>query len=166
MGLFRTFGCYITLWNHSKTGNLIINCSLIGLLFLYSVLDAILRKKANPDPSRKLRIIYAWMKIILNAAALVSSLYSLYSSTITQVKPIEIVLVVLTMLIFVLKVLLEITLEILASKWALLKSAMILDAKEHPNTSAKVFSPLIGDVEEIEVKEAYIKRIKEKQEKE
>ena len=38
-----------------------------------------------------------------------------------------------------------------------------MDAKEHPNTSAKVFSPFIGDVEEVEVKESIAERIKRKQ---
>ena len=40
---------------------------------------------------------------------------------------------------------------------------MIMDAKEHPNTSAKLFSPLIGDIEEAEVKESVAERIKRKQ---
>lgn len=150
----------------SKTGNLIINCCLIGLLFLYSVLDAIFKRKANPNPSRKLRIIYAWIRIVLNAAAIAGSVYALYSSTIEQVKPIEIVLAALTMMMFILKILLEITLEVLSSKWALLRNAMVMDAKEYPNTSGKLFSPFIGDVDQIEVKESYANRIKQKQEKE
>ena len=103
------------------------------------------------------------MRIGLNAAALVSSLYAIYSATATEVKPISIVLATLSLIMFVLKVLLEICFEIFQSKWTLLKNAMIMDAKEHPNTSAKLFSPLIGDIEEAEVKESVAERIKRKQ---
>ena len=149
----------------SGIGNLIINCCLLGLLFVYSILDAILKRLENPNPSKKLRIVYAWLKIALNAAALVSSLYTLYSATINDVKPISIVLATLSMIMFIIKVLLEITVEVLQSKWVLLKNAMIMDAKEHPNTSAKLFAPIIGDVEEAEVKESIKNRIKNKQEK-
>ena len=150
---------------NTKLSNLIISGCLIALLFLYSVLDAIFKRRANPEPGKKLRIIYAWMKIALNGAALASTLYALYSaSSMDQVKPFEIVLAALTMMIFILKVLLEISLEVFASKWGLLKNAMIMDAKEHPATSGKIFSPFIGDVEQIEVKEGYAKRIREKQE--
>jgi hypothetical protein len=149
----------------SGTGNLVINCCLLGLLFAYSILDAILKRLENPNPSKKLRIVYAWLKIILNAAALVSSLYTLYSATINDIKPISIVLATLSMIMFIIKVLLEITVEVLQSKWALLKNAMIMDAKEHPNTSAKIFAPFIGDIEEVEVKESVKNRIKNKQEK-
>lgn len=56
--------------------------------------------------------------------------------------------------------------EIFMSKWTLLKNAMIMDAKEHPNTSGKLFSPIIGDVEEIEVKESVADRIRRKQDEE
>ena len=57
----------------------------------------------------------------------------------------------------------EICFEIFQSKWVLLKNAMIMDAKEHPNTSAKLFSPFIGDIEDVEVKESAAERIKERQ---
>ena len=69
------------------------------------------------------------------------------------------------MMMFILKVLLEITLEVLSSKWSLLKNAMIMDAKEHPSTSGKIFAPFIGDIEEIKVKESHAPRIREKQSK-
>ena len=144
-------------------GNLVINCCLLGLLLVYSVLDTIFRVFRKPDPTKKLRFVYAWMRIGLNAAALVSSLYAIYSATATEVKPISIVLATLSLIMFVLKVLLEICFEIFQSKWTLLKNAMIMDAKEHPNTSAKLFSPLIGDIEEAEVKESVAERIKRKQ---
>ena len=147
----------------SKTGNLIINCCLLGVLLVYSILDTLFRLSANPNPTKKLRIIYAWVRIFLNAAAIAGSVYALYSSTINQVKPIEIVLAALSMMMFILKVLLEITLEVISSKWDLLKNAMIMDAKEHPGTSGKIFSPFVGDIEQIEVKEQYADRIKEKQ---
>ena len=149
----------------TRTGNLIINITLLGVLLLYSVLDTIFRLRANPNPTKKLRLIYAWIRIILNAAAIASSVYALYSATMSQVRPMEIVLAALSMMMFILKVLLEITLDILSSKWALLKNAMIMDAKEHPGTSGKIFSPFIGDIEQIEVKESYAERIKERQEK-
>ena len=148
----------------SNTGNLIINICLIGALVVYAALDTIFRLKAHPNPTKKLRIVYAWVRILLNAAAIAGSAYALYSSTINQVKPIEIVLAALSMMMFILKVLLEITLEVLSSKWGLLKNAMIMDAKEHPGTSGKIFSPFIGDIEEIEVKENYAERIRKKQE--
>ena len=67
---------------------------------------------------------------------------------------------------FILKVLTEIILEIIQSKWTLLKNAMIMDAKEHPNTSGKLFSPIIGDIEEVEVKESVAERIRKKQDEE
>ena len=150
----------------NKIGRPEINYSLLGLLVVYSVLDAILRRRENPNPSKKLRIIYAWMKIALNAAAIVSSLYTIYSATIAEVKPISIVLATLSLIMFIIKVFLEITVEILQSKWTLLKNAMLMDAKEYPNTSGKLFAPIIGDIEETEVKESVKKRIKNKQEKE
>lgn len=147
-------------------GILIINCCLLGLLFVYSVLDAILRLRENPDPPKKLRIIYVWLHILLNAAAISSSIYSLYSATIREIKPISIVLVTLSLVMFVIKVLLEITLEVLQSKWTLLKNAMLMDAKEYPGTSGKLFAPFVGeDIEEVEVKESVKKRIKKRQEK-
>ena len=147
----------------TRTGNLVINIVLLGVLLAYSVLDTIFRMSADPNPTRKLRLVYAWIRIALNAAAIASSVYALYSATINDVKPIEIVLAALSMMMFILKVLLEITLEVLSSKWALLKNAMIMDAKEHPGTSGKIFSPFIGDIEEIEVKDSYAERIKNKQ---
>ena len=149
----------------TRTGNLVINIVLLGVLLMYSVLDTIFRMNADPNPTRKLRLVYAWIRIVLNAAAIASSVYALYSATISDVKPIEIVLAALSMMMFILKVLLEITLEVLSSKWALLKNAMIMDAKEHPGTSGKIFSPFIGDIEQIEVKDSYAQRIKEKQER-
>ena len=147
-------------------GNLIINCCLLGVLVVYALLDSIFKLKQKPDPSKKLRIIYAWMRIVLNAIALVSSLYAIYSSTGSDVRPISIVLATLSLIMFILKVLTEICMEIFMSKWTLLKNAMIMDAKEHPNTSGKLFSPIIGDVEEIEVKESVADRIRRKQDEE
>ena len=147
-------------------GNLVINCCLLGLLLVYSVLDTLFRVFRKPDPTKKLRIIYAWLRITLNAAAVISSLYAIYSAAAHEVKPITIVLATLSLIMFILKVLVEICYEIFQSKWTLLKNAMIMDAKEHPNTSGKLFSPLIGDVEEVEVKESVAERIKRKQNEE
>ena len=147
-------------------GSLIINCCLLGVLLVYSVLDTLFRVFRKPDPTKKLRIIYAWLRIALNAAALISSLYAIYSASAHEVKPITIVLATLSLIMFILKVLVEICFEIFQSKWTLLKNAMIMDAKEHPNTSGKLFSPLIGDVEEVEVKESVVERIKRKQNEE
>ena len=147
-------------------GNMIINFILLGVLAVYALLDTIFRLKRKPNPTRKLRVIYAWTRIALNAAALVSSLYAIYSATANEVKPISIVLATLSMIMFILKVLTEICLEIFQSKWTLLKNAMIMDAKEHPNTSGKLFSPLIGDVEEVEVKESVAERIRKRQNEE
>ena len=147
-------------------GNLVINCCLLGLLLVYSVLDTLFRVFRKPDPTKKLRIIYAWLRITLNAAALISSLYAIYSASAHEVRPITIVLATLSLIMFILKVLVEICFEIFQSKWTLLKNAMIMDAKEHPNTSGKLFSPLIGDVEEVEVKESVAERIKRKQNEE
>jgi hypothetical protein len=147
-------------------GNLIINCILLGVLLIYALLDAIFKLKQKPDPSRKLRIIYAWTRIALNAAALISSLYAIYSATIHEIKPISIVLATLSLIMFILKVLTEICMEIFQSKWTLLKNAMIMDAKEHPNTSGKLFSPIIGDVEGVEVKESVAERIRKRQDEE
>ena len=147
-------------------GNLIINIILLGVLVVYAVLDAIFKLKQKPDPSKKLRIIYAWTRIALNAAALISSLYAIYSATSNEIKPISIVLATLSLIMFILKVLTEIILEIIQSKWTLLKNAMIMDAKEHPNTSGKLFSPIIGDIEEVEVKESVAERIRKKQDEE
>ena len=147
-------------------GNLVINCCLLGVLLVYSVLDTLFRIFRKPDPTKKLRIIYAWLRITLNAAAVISSLYAIYSAAAHEVKPITIVLATLSLIMFILKVLVEICYEIFQSKWTLLKNAMIMDAKEHPNTSGKLFSPLIGDVEEVEVKESVAERIKRKQNEE
>ena len=147
-------------------GNLVINCCLLGVLLVYSVLDTLFRIFRKPDPTKKLRIIYAWLRITLNAAAVISSLYAIYSAAAHEVKPITIVLATLSLIMFILKVLVEICYEIFQSKWTLLKNAMIMDAKEHPNTSGKLFSPLIGDVEEVEVKESVAERIKRRQNEE
>ena len=57
------------------------------------------------------------------------------------------------------KVVVEICLDIFSSKWTLLKNAMMMDAKEHSKTSAKWFSPIIGDVEEVEIKESAANKI-------
>ena len=146
-----------------KYAFLVINCILLGLLVVYAVLDAILRQKENPNPTKKLRLIYAWSKIILNALALSSSLYSLYSAAASEIHPFSIVLSTLSMIMFIIKVVVEICLDVFASKWALLKNAMMMDAKEHPKTSGKIFSPFVGDIEEVEVKEKYAQRIKGKQ---
>ena len=124
-------------------GNLIINCILLGVLLIYALLDAIFKLKQKPDPSRKLRIIYAWTRIALNAAALISSLYAIYSATIHEIKPISIVLATLSLIMFILKVLTEICMEIFQSKWTLLKNAMIMDAKEHPILQANFFLQLL-----------------------
>ena len=143
-------------------GEPIINYCLLGLLLVYSVLDTVFRMIAKPNPTKKLRIVYAWLRIFLNAAALTSSIYAIYKAS-TVVKPISIVLATLSIIMFILKVLVEICFEIFQSKWTLLKNAMIMDAKEHPNTSGKLFSPLIGDVEQIEAKDSVVERIKRKQ---
>lgn len=147
-------------------GNMIINFILLGVLAVYALLDTIFRLKQKPNPTKKLRVIYAWTQIALNAAALVSSLYAIYSATSNEIKPISIVLATLSIIMFILKVLTEICLEIFQSKWTLLKNAMIMDAKEHPNTSGKLFSPIIGDIEEIEVKESVAERIRKRQNEE
>lgn len=141
-------------------GNDVINYSLLGLLFVYTVLDAILKRRENPDPSKKLRVIYAWIKIVLNALALLSSLYAIYSGA-NQTKPLSIVFATISLIMFVLKVLVEICLDVFSSKWRLLKTGMALDANEHPNTAGKLFSPLVGDIVDIEgLKESDVKRIK------
>ena len=147
-------------------GNMIINFILLGVLAVYALLDTIFRLKQKPNPTKKLRVIYAWTRIALNAAALVSSLYAIYSATSNEIKPIAIVLATLSLIMFILKVLTEICLEIFQSKWTLLKNAMIMDAKEHPNTSGKLFSPIIGDIEEVEVKESVAERIRKRQNEE
>lgn len=146
-----------------SVGNLVINCILLGVLFLYTVLDAIFKKFENPNPTKKLRVIYAWVRIALNGAALISSIYTIYSATSIDIKPISIVLATLSIIMFILKVLTEIVMHIFKSKWTLLKNAMIMDAKEHPNTSGKLFSPIIGDVEEATAKEAVVERIRRRQ---
>ena len=143
-------------------GEPIINYCLLGLLLVYSVLDTVFRMVAKPNPTKKLRIVYAWLRIILNATALTSSIYAIYKAS-TEVKPISIVLATLSLIMFILKVLVEICFEIFQSKWTLLKNAMIMDAKEHPNTSGRLFSPLIGDFEQIEAKDSVVERIKRKQ---
>lgn len=150
----------------AQIGNLIINCCLLGLLLIYSILDTIFRIKRKPDPSKKLRIIYAWMRIVLNAIALSSSLYVIYSATANEIKPISIVLATLSMIMFILKVLTEICLEIFQSKWQLLKTGMSMDALEYPNSSGKLFEPLVGNLEEIEIKEPIAERIRKKQDNE
>ena len=150
----------------TKTGNLIINCCLLGVLVIYALLDTVLRIKQKPDPTRKVRLVYAWTRIALNAAAIASSLYTLYSATAADIKPISIVLATLSLVMFILKVLTEICFEIFQSKWTLLKTAMIMDAKEHPNTSAKLFGPFIGDAEEAEIKESMAERIRKRQDEE
>ena len=133
---------------------------------MYAVLDTIFRALEKPDPTKKLRFIYGWIKLALNAAALLSSIYTLYSATSGEaIKPISIVLTTLSLLLFILKVFVEITLDVFSSKWKLLKNAMAMDAQEHPNTSAKIFSPIIGDVTEVEINESIAERIKQKQEK-
>ena len=66
---------------------------------------------------------------------------------------------------FIIKVVVEICLDIFASKWVLLKNAMIMDAKEHPNTSGKIFAPFVGDIEEVDAKESVVTRINKKQNK-
>ena len=149
----------------TKTGNLIINCVLIGVLVIYAVLDTIFKKLKKPDPNKKLRLVYSWVKICLNAAALASSIYSLYTATAGEtIKPISIVLTTLSLLMFILKVVLEICIDIISSKWKMLKEAMIMDAKEHPNTSGRIFSPFVGgDVSEVEVKDATVARIRDRQ---
>lgn len=163
--IFIGFSLTTILYNiFTKTGNLVINICLIGILGIYSILDAVFKRLKKPDPNKKLRIIYAWVKIVLNAGSLVSSVYTLYSATsLTEIKPISIVLTTLSLIMFVLKVLVEICFDIFESKWKLLKGAMTMDAKEYPGTSGRLFSPLIGDVEEIEVKDSIVERIKEKQ---
>lgn len=147
----------------TQTGNLIINCILIGVLVIYAILDTVFKALKKPDPNRKIRFAYAWIKIGLNAAALVSSIYTLYTATSGEIKPISIVLTTLSLLMFILKVILEICLDVISSKWKLLKGGMILDAKEHPNTSGKIFSTFIGDVDGVEVKDAIVERIRNKQ---
>ena len=128
--IFLTFSVGTVIFNIcTETGNLIINCLLLGLLVVYTVVDAILRKKEMINPTKKIRLIYAWLKIILNAAALTTSLYSLYSATASDVKPFSIVLATLSMIMFIIKVVVEICLDIFASKWVLLKNAMLMDAK-------------------------------------
>lgn len=165
--IFLVFSLGSVIYNIvTNTGNLIINCVLIGVLVVYSILDTIFRQFQNPDPSKKLRIIYAWVKIALNAAALVSSVYTLYSATAGDaIKPISIVLTTLSLLMFILKVILEIVLDVISSKWKLLKGAMIMDAQEYPSTSGKIFFPFVGDVEEVDVKDSIKKRIRERQDK-
>ena len=140
-----------------------INYALLGVLVVYALLDTIFRLAERPNPPKKIRIVYAWIRILLNAVALVSSIYELYSATANEVKPITIVLVTLSLIMFILKVLAEILLSIIMSKWNLLKNAMIMDAKEHPKTSGKVFSPFIGDVEVVDAKESIVRRIKNRQ---
>ncbi len=164
--VFLAFSAGTVIFNIcTDTGNLVINCLLLGLLVVYTVVDAILRQKEMVNPTKKVRLIYAWLKIILNAAALTSSLYSLYSATASEVKPFSIVLATLSMIMFIIKVVVEICLDIFASKWVLLKNAMIMDAKEHPNTSGKIFAPFVGDVEEVDAKESVVARINKKQNK-
>ena len=165
--IFLVFSLGSVIYNIiTNTGNLIINCVLIGVLVVYSILDTIFRQFQNPDPSKKLRIIYAWLKIALNATALVSSVYTLYSATAGDaIKPISIVLTTLSLLMFILKVILEIVLDVISSKWKLLKGAMIMDAQEYPSTSGKIFSPFVGNVEEVDVKDSIKKRIRERQDK-
>lgn len=164
--IFLAFSLGSVIYNIvTNTGNLIINCILIGVLVVYSILDTIFRIFRKPDPSKKLRIVYAWIKIGLNAFALASSVYTLYSATAGDaIKPISIVLTTLSLLMFILKVVLEICLDIISSKWKLLKGAMIMDAKEHPGTSGKIFSPFVGgDLDLVDVKDSIQERIKERQ---
>ncbi len=163
--IFLVFSLGTVIYNLvTNTGNLIINIILICVLIIYAVLDAIFKKLKKPDPNKKLRFIYAWIRILLNAAALVSSFYTLYSATAGDaIKPFSIVLTTLSLLMFILKVVLEICVDIFSSKWKLLKNAMIMDAKEHPNTSGKIFSPFIGDADEVEVKDAVVNKIREHQ---
>ena len=150
----------------AKTGNPIINYILLCLLVVYALLDTVLRIKQKPKHTKQLRRIYTWLKLFINGVALTSSLYGLYcATTYDGIEPIQIILATLSLLAFVLKVFFEISLEIFSSKWLLLKNAMLMDAKEHPKTSGKIFSPIIGDHEEKEVKNSIFNRINDRKNK-
>lgn len=147
------------------TGIIYINFALLGLLVGYAILDAVLKATEAKNASKAIRPIYAWLKIILNAGALASSLYTLYASTAgDKINAMSIVLSTLSIIMFVLKVLLEVCLDIFNKKWRLLKTGMILDAQEYPNTSGKIFGPFIGEfVEDQKLKQSDVDRIHNKQ---
>lgn len=113
-----------------KSGSTIVNWCLLGGLAVYYVLDAIFKARKRSNPPRAIKITYAWFKICLNALALASTIYTLYSATsMDKISPISIVLATLSIILFVIKVILEIVTEVVASKFALIKAGFAQDVE-------------------------------------
>ena len=165
--IFVLFSVLTLIYNiYTQTGVLLINCILLGVIVGYTLVDALLQRTDFVRLTKKIKRIYKWTTIILNLAALSISIYAIYSATSNEIKPVSIILATLSIIFFILKVVVEIVLEVLESKWDLLKTALIMDAKDYPGTTGKILTPFFGDVEDVEVKESYVKRIKEYQNKE
>lgn len=127
--IFIAFSLALSLFNiFTGTGNKIVNFILIGLLAIYLILDTIFGVISLKSPKKILKIAYTWLKILINGFALGSTIYSLYLATsLEKINPISIVLTTLSIIMFIIKVILEIICEVVMSKWNLLKAGLIMD---------------------------------------
>lgn len=114
-----------------NSGNKIVNFILLGLLVTYYVVDTFFISKKKSNPRKVVRATYSWINIILNAVALSSTIYTLYSATsMEKISPMSIVLATLSIILFIIKVILEIVTEVLSSKFSLLKAGIAKDIDE------------------------------------
>ena len=136
----------------SKTGFLAVNIILATLFITYSIFELITINKNIKYVKRFVKRSYNWIKIILKAFTLASTIYGIYLTT-TNVSPISIIIATLMTIVWVLQLLLEIVIEIIENKVDLLTHAYNQDITDIKCTLKKPITIVTDKIKKIRGKE-------------
>ncbi|MCQ2776562.1 MAG: hypothetical protein MJ217_02440 [Bacilli bacterium] len=129
---------YFTFAYFVGIGNKIIDLIFIALNALYLIYCIFIKKILSRKAKKKVKRTFNWIKIAVKAVSLGISIYAIYITSTSEIKPISIILLVLMIIFWILQVLLEIIVEIISRKIRFLESAIAEDFKKFSKPYHKV----------------------------
>lgn len=111
-----------------EKGNIYVNVVLISLYVIYTLFELITYKKAIKKTKKIIARGYKWLKLLIKAFTLSSTLYGIYVAT-SNVDGISIILATLMIIVWILQVLLEIIVLVIEPKVKLVIAGVLTDAK-------------------------------------
>jgi hypothetical protein len=143
--LFVSIGYYVFAIC-TNLGYLWINIVSLSLITLFTIFDSCTKHCDFNDKKRVIVLVYNWSRIILRAITLGLTIYSLYVSAETA-NPVSIILATLMIIFWILSVLIEISKDIIISKYHLIINAFeedVGDIKRPFENIGNTFKKFVG----------------------
>ena len=143
--LFVSIGYYVFAIC-TNLGYLWINIVSLSLITLFTIFDTCTKHCDFNDKKRVIILVYNWSRIILRAITLGLTIYSLYVSAETA-NPVSIILATLMIIFWILSVLIEISKDIIISRYHLIINAFeedIADIKRPFESIGNTFKKFVG----------------------